>query len=413
LFGLTVAQGQTLRAIFFNPAGTDDGFEYVEIIHTPSTALTGLTLVEIDGDGASSGIINSAISLNSYTTGSNGILLIRDAASSPVWTPAPSAATNVVVFNFTPDIQNGTGTFLIVSGFTGTVGQDLDPENDGTLNTTPWTTVFSAVSVTDTAVPGDSQYADDAGGTNLPDIVGFAAEGFVLYSSVLYAVDVTGTGTGPYSVAAAWDAAATQNGTLNGLLLTPGNTDNTLPVNFGVVRAAQQGAGIKVEWSNLTETDVQQYHVERSGDGRNFNQIATIAARLNDGSKADYSFTDAAPLSGINYYRIQSVELSRETKYSLIVKVDTRSGDGKADIQVYPNPLTGNLLSLQTQRLGKGQYTIRITNAAGQQVLNRTLQHNGGSATESIPLPANLKAGMYSLQLIGDDLKLTRSFIIR
>ena len=109
---------QQIRAVFYNPTGADNGKEYFEILHTPSTALTGLTLLVIEGDGTGAGILDKAISLAPYSTGTNGLLLWRDA--STVLTPAPSAATTVVVSDFVPDIENGTNTYLLVTGFSGT-----------------------------------------------------------------------------------------------------------------------------------------------------------------------------------------------------------------------------------------------------------------------------------------------------
>ena len=52
-------------------------------------------------------------------------------------------------------------------------------------------------------------------------------------------------------------------------------------------------------------------------------------------------------------------------------------------------------------------------NANGQQVQNQVINHTGGGATQVISLPAAVKAGMYSLQLSGADVKLTKTFIMR
>ncbi|HEY6502369.1 MAG TPA: T9SS type A sorting domain-containing protein, partial [Chitinophagaceae bacterium] len=189
-----------------------------------------------------------------------------------------------------------------------------------------------------------------------------------------------------------------------------GQVGQVLPVNFGTVKATQQSSGIKVEWSNLTELDVVNYSIERSADGRNFTTIGTENARLNNGGKAEYSFVDANPFSGVNFYRIRSLELGGKTRYSIIVRVDTRGGI--TQLVLYPNPVTGGQLSYQATNLAKGQYAIRIFNSAGQQVYVQALNHNGGSITEAIPLPL-AKAGIYVLQLNSADLNLSRTFVIQ
>lgn len=188
-------------------------------------------------------------------------------------------------------------------------------------------------------------------------------------------------------------------------------TSGPLPVSFGTVRAAQQGSAIKIDWSNLTEQDVISYTVEHSLNGRDFTGLTAVAAARNDGGKADYSYVHTTPVRGINYYRIRSAETTGAAKVSIIVKVDTRGG--KMDIVIYPNPVTDGTISLQATDLAKGQYSIRVIAANGQQVLAQSLSHAGGSVTESVQLPATIKAGIYNLVISSGDLKMVKTFMVR
>lgn len=184
-----------------------------------------------------------------------------------------------------------------------------------------------------------------------------------------------------------------------------------LPVKFTNVRAYQQGNGIKVEWSNQTETDVMSYHVERSATGQGFTSLTDISASKNDGSRADYAFYDALPVNGTNFYRIHSVETDGKKLYSAVVRVNTKGG--KTEISLYPNPVTAGQLSMQATDLKQGLYTLHIFNAAGQQVYTQQLIHAGGAVTETVQLPASLKSGLYSLQVRNAEVNLSKLFIIR
>jgi Secretion system C-terminal sorting domain len=183
-----------------------------------------------------------------------------------------------------------------------------------------------------------------------------------------------------------------------------------LPVNFANVKAYSKGTGVQLDWSNMTETDVLNYVVERSSNGVDFTTVANIMAKQNDGGKADYGFYDATP-AAVNYYRIQSLEGNNTKKYSVIVKVDTKAT--KADVVLYPNPVTGRTLSLQATALDKGQYTVRVTSASGQQVFAKSMIHAGGAVTSSVELPAAAKPGMYTLQIAGGNTTINKSFIVR
>ncbi len=183
-----------------------------------------------------------------------------------------------------------------------------------------------------------------------------------------------------------------------------------LPVNFGAVRAYGQGSAIKVDWSNLTETDVVSYTVERSANGRDFISLGTVAALHNNGGRADYSFVDAAPLNGSNFYRILSTERNNNRKYSLIVQVETK---GAGVVSLYPNPVTGHAFTLQAGSLPRGDYNLRVVNAVGQQVYGQALSHSGGVITTTVELPASVTPGIYTLLLENADQKLTRRFTVQ
>lgn len=103
--------------------GTDTN-EYVEVYGAASTDYSGFTIVEIEGDGTSSGLIDDGI-FQVGTTDANGHWV----------TPFQN---NV--------IENGTVTLLLVTGFTGSVGDDIDTNNDGVIDNIYWTTIFDCVS---------------------------------------------------------------------------------------------------------------------------------------------------------------------------------------------------------------------------------------------------------------------------
>lgn len=106
-----------------NHAGTDTN-EFIEVFGEVSANYSGFTILEIDGDGNAAGVIDEIIRIGS--TNSAGIWL--------------SPFQNSV-------FENGALTFLIVQDFTGILGQDLDANNDGVFDQTPWSRIVDDVSV--------------------------------------------------------------------------------------------------------------------------------------------------------------------------------------------------------------------------------------------------------------------------
>lgn len=169
-----------------------------------------------------------------------------------------------------------------------------------------------------------------------------------------------------------------------------------LPVNFANVSAKQTGGVVLVSFSNLTESDVDFYEIERSTDGRNFTSIGKVQPKGNDYGKWDYSFADANP-ARTNYYRVKAVEFGNSTRTSVILKVSSERTANA--FVVYPNPVQNKVVTLQANNIAAGAYSVTIVNSNGQQVFAKTMNFQAGSVSQSIELPASVKPGMYMLRI--------------
>jgi predicted extracellular nuclease len=132
-------------------AGAD--VEYVEIIGTPSADLSGFAILEIEGDAPAVGTIDEVIQLG--TTDAAGLYLASLPANA---------------------LENGTLTLLLVEGFNGTLGTDLDTDDDGVLDTTPFAEIVDAVAVDDGGA-GDVTYSAAVLGPNYDGLSNFAPGG--------------------------------------------------------------------------------------------------------------------------------------------------------------------------------------------------------------------------------------------
>jgi hypothetical protein len=152
-----------ISELLLNPPGVDGGFESIELVGPPGGSLSGVSLVIIEGDAGGAGVVDQIIDLSAWSFGANGVLLIRDSAT--VLVPPPDATSAVVIFDFFPDLENGSGTFLLVTGQTLAVGIDIDTDNDGVAESWPaGIVVIDAVGWSDAS--NDRSYATALGGTD-------------------------------------------------------------------------------------------------------------------------------------------------------------------------------------------------------------------------------------------------------
>ena len=211
VFGISVVCSKSaladvfLNEIYYSPEQPEDGRQFIELRSSTGGAesLDNLWILEVDGDAGNipslqdnPGTVLSAIELNGFSTGSNGLFLWRDSATvldtSPaagVQGPGSSGVLTLDLFPGRVDLgfegdenggtkvfENDVSNFLLVENFTGAVGQDLDTDGnaiqgDGTFDITPWTRVLDALSARETGDPG-FLYAEGVGGVNFEGTFG-------------------------------------------------------------------------------------------------------------------------------------------------------------------------------------------------------------------------------------------------
>jgi len=194
-------------------------------------------------------------------------------------------------------------------------------------------------------------------------------------------------------------------------LASSSSLDNPLPVLFANVKAYEKNDGVQIEWSNMTEKDVAGYVVERSANGADFSAITQQSPTSNQNDKADYTAFDANPVQGTSYYRIKATETTGKIVYSKILSVSI--GSGSQSLRLYPNPVKGNQVTISMSNVKRGQYTLRVINTAGQDIFRQALNNQSSSMTQTLDLPATIKAGVYNMIITGSDYRETKTFIVQ
>lgn len=177
-----------------------------------------------------------------------------------------------------------------------------------------------------------------------------------------------------------------------------------LPVDFISIAAAKSSTGVQVSWKVAGERGIANYSIERSSDARSFISVGTVTASGSGYVDKDitYSWKDATALNSIQYYRIKSIGINKEAKYSPIVKLVT--GSIKSSISVLTNPVKGSSINLLLTKVSKGKYDVSLSSTDGKLIFTRFIQHAGESATYPVAVPAGVSRGTYVLSVISPDM---------
>jgi predicted extracellular nuclease len=119
--GTTGPKDPVINEFVANHTGSDTE-AFVEVFGDASTDYSAFTVLEIEGD-TSKGVIDAVLPVG--TTSATGYWIDPE------------------------DMENGTITIMLVENFSGNLGDDLDTNDDGILDITPWSRIVDDVAVFD------------------------------------------------------------------------------------------------------------------------------------------------------------------------------------------------------------------------------------------------------------------------
>lgn len=359
--------GVKFSEIFVNPPGSDNGFEFIELVtDTPNMNMDNYTIVIIEAEGSTaSGTIDVALSLDGKSSGSNRLFLWRD--STQVLIPAPDPNTTVFVQDFNPDLENGAQVYLIVKGFTGFIGQDLDADGNGILDPIegvgefPWTEIVDVIGVAeegDVNLGNDKIYAEQLGGftiigTNGDPTDGYTPDAVFRLKNMEYAacdvLNVDSNPLGPFT----YDPLEKTDNVPDDWILTPGSADydasveTVLPIAYTIIRGEYQSGSLSdlfssddaklvIKRERAVSLGAVQIMVDVTGESPIINASELKFAYEGSSSLANATFTLRLFNYSTNQYNTVDVRTIGTSDTSVEVVITTNASD-------YINPTTGEV----------------------------------------------------------------------
>jgi hypothetical protein len=164
----------------------------------------------------------------------------------------------------------------------------------------------------------------------------------------------------------------------------------TLPVTLVSFKATSEAATSHLTWSTSSETNSSYFEIQRSQNGKNWSPIGKELAQGESKTSFIYSFSDKAPQSGNNYYRLKMVDLDGTFAYSAIQEVYIKN----IAETIFPNPVEDKLFfqNMDEQLVDE----VAIYNAAGKEVITSAYSNAGVTVN-------HLAAGIYIINVTRKD----------
>ncbi len=185
-----------------------------------------------------------------------------------------------------------------------------------------------------------------------------------------------------------------------------GWTATTVPVDFISFTAKLKDEMAYLDWNTALEIDNDHFEIQRSINGKDFQQIGLINGKGNFSGVSNYNFIDRNPLNGVNYYRLKQVDFNGDFAFSPLAQInyDRIATDAVA---LSPNPVKEEL----RLSIGKGFGAVQkicVLNSSGQII--RLIETMEQSPSELALNLSDLSPGIYLIQIQGIKHNFTSKF---
>lgn len=180
-----------------------------------------------------------------------------------------------------------------------------------------------------------------------------------------------------------------------------------MPVELASFKAQALNGQAKLTWVTAAEVNNDKFMVERSQDGKNFAQIGEVKGNGNSSKAISYTFTDANPANGTNYYRLRQIDFDGTTAYSNTVALDFQGkfAGVAAKSVLYPTVAT-DVVNLNLASTNANVY-INVIDATG-----KTVKQLETAADREVTLAVqDLKGGAYFVTVTDGENRETLRFV--
>ena len=153
---------------------------------------------------------------------------------------------------------------------------------------------------------------------------------------------------------------------------------------------------VAYNWTNNTGLENEDFEIQRSVDGVNFETIASRSNAANDNTPKFYQGVDKQPFDGVSSYR---VVLNLIDGTQLISNIEKVHIDDIEDFGLFPNPTFGKV-NVSLKKFKGKDIEIQLVNQFGVK-LNTYQIDNVSDHTFELPLK-NIKNGFYTIWIFTD-----------
>lgn len=181
----------------------------------------------------------------------------------------------------------------------------------------------------------------------------------------------------------------------------------TLPISLKSFTATPLNRNAALlSFATALEQNNDYFSIERSADGLRFEEIGQVKGAGNSLTAREYSYTDNAPLRGINYYRLKQTDYDGKFSFSPVVSLSFDGVDRGNGVRLSPQPVKDQL-AVTLEQAFQQDARWELYDLSGRLLQAGTLAAEANSFSIEA---ATLTNGAYVLRITGDQQVITRKF---
>ncbi len=180
-----------------------------------------------------------------------------------------------------------------------------------------------------------------------------------------------------------------------------------LPLNWLSFTATTVKNNALLKWQTANEVNVSHFEIYYSNNGFDWYKAGEISA--NNKPSNEYSYFYQGLDEGVNYFRIKEVDKDGHYNFSMIKTIS--SGNATNSLFVSPTPVRKNqVFTITSDLFKKGNCLVTIIGGNGVRYQQQKVSETSNSI--NISLNSFITAGLYYVEVVNENIKQTRKFIV-
>jgi len=167
-----------------------------------------------------------------------------------------------------------------------------------------------------------------------------------------------------------------------------------------------------LQWTTSQEINVDHFEIERSFDGLSWQSIGKNSAEGNSTRPVSYEWEDVEVIETLVhkvYYRLKSVDINGSFEFSSVQLLVGKRSSEVSGVKIFPTVFSDILTVQHSESSEEDIFSIRLTDATGNQMIERTLK----GQSEVFHMQHQLSPGFYIVQIFQNETPIHTARVIK